>query len=207
MAKQLIFGSVPHGLQPWRSGYCLVAGHTDLPQSLIRQLEQETSVIPEGVEVVPPCHKTRMVGDKEWHLFIHQATNIKDYTGRLSGVTHAIIERGDKIPRDQNSESFLKHFTGWVSEVPKVPKVFGEEEEIDLGGTRQDRNVQTLKQGQQVAQSTEPVFQLNSITKKERPAPRPRSGIYYDRKPKGNRLVWWIAGGALLTIIVLVIIR
>jgi|GEM_PF-5482933 hypothetical protein len=47
-----------------------------------------------------------------------------------------------------------KHFTGWVSEVPKVPKVFGEEEEIDLGGTRQDRNVQTLKQGQQVAQST-----------------------------------------------------
>jgi hypothetical protein len=42
-----------------------------LPQSLIRQLEQETSVIPEGVEVVPPCHKTRMVGDKEWHLFIH----------------------------------------------------------------------------------------------------------------------------------------
>jgi len=71
MAKLLIFGSVPHGLQPWRSGYCLVAGHTDLPQSPIRLLEQETSVIPEGVEVVPPCHKTRMVGDKEWHLFIH----------------------------------------------------------------------------------------------------------------------------------------
>ncbi|MDA0347018.1 MAG: hypothetical protein O3C43_05450 [Verrucomicrobia bacterium] len=207
MAKQLIFGSVPHGLQPGRSGYCLVAGHTDLPNSLIRQLEQETSVFPEGVEVVPPCHKTRMVGDKEWHLFIHQTINIKDYTGRLSGVTHVIAERADNFSTGTHSESFLNNFTGWITEIPKMPEVFGEEKEIDLGGFQRVRNDPPLKEAQPVGQSTGPTFRLDSTAETKRPVPRPRSGIYYERKPKRNRLGWWFAGGLLIVIIVFVITR
>lgn len=207
MAKQLIFGSVPHGLQPGRSGYCLVAGHTELPQSLIRQLEQETSVFPEGVELVPPRHKTRMIGDWEWHLFIHQAINIKDYTGRLSGVTHVVAERADDFPSGLRPESFLTEFTGWISEIPMMPEVFGDEKEIVLSGDQRVRNNPPLKESQEITQPEAPTFSLDSAAEIERPLPRPRSGIYYERNPKRNRLGWWISGGLLLVVLVLVIIR
>jgi hypothetical protein len=207
MAKQLIFGSVPHGLQPGRSGYCLVAGHTDLPQSLIRQLEQETSVFPGGSVTVLPCHKTRMVGDKEWHLYIQQTFNIKDHTGRLSGITHVIAERAENLASGHQSESFLRNFTGWITEIPPRPQVYGENEEIDLGGSLWDRNNTPLRGMQARPQQNEPSFRLDPEAEQKRPAPRPRSGIYYDRKPKKNRLGWWIGGGVLLGIVVLVIIQ
>jgi hypothetical protein len=184
MAKQLIFCSVPHGLQPGRSGYCLMAGHSDLPQSLIRQLEQETSVFPPNEkEDHPSRHERRQIGGTEWHLFTRQTTGIKDYTGRSSGLTHVIAERVADFPTDLDPKRVLWAFKSWVTAIPDKPKVYGLQEEIQLSNmVSKPRPVS----GTEPISKEEP-FMLNPDANRIRPVPMPRRGMYYDRKRRNKR--------------------
>lgn len=197
MAKQLIFCSVPHGLQPGRSGYCLMAGHSDLPQSLIRQLEQETSVFPPNEkEDHPPRHERRMTGGTEWHLFIRQTTGIKDYTGRSSGLTHVIVEKVADSSPDLDPKRVLWAFKNWVTAIPDRPKVYGLQEEIQLG------NMLTKLRPIPGAEHTskEESFKLNPDANRIRPAPKPRSGMYYDGKRRRKKWPLW-TGLTLIAIV------
>jgi len=211
MAKQLIFCSVPHGLQPDRSGYCLVAGHTDLPKSLIRQLEQETSVFPASEnEDHPPTHQIRKTGDTEWHLFTRQTTGIKDYTGRSSGLTHVVVEHADDFPKKLDPKTILWTFKSWVTAIPDTPKNYGPSEIIDFEnmllkhpGVRKETVNSSAEPEEELEKD---VFRLNPDANRARPTPQPRSGIYYDGKPKKNRLGWWIGFGVILVTLTLVIV-
>lgn len=210
MAKQLIFGSVPHGLQPGRSGYCLVAGHTDLPQSLIRQLEQETSVFPEEGEQLHPRHEIRQTGDIEWHLFTQQTTGIKDYTGRLSGITHIIAERAEALPDNIDPNTLLQHFTNWVTTLPDLPKTFGQAEEInlaDLSGQGNGGRSVTPSRPERTDHSDKTAkFSLNTGPQPERPAPRRRRGIYYYGKRRRKSNAWWMLLSVLLVVVILILV-
>jgi hypothetical protein len=111
-----------------------MAGHTDLPQSLIRRLEQETSVFPQkDNEDHAPTYELRKTGETEWHLFIRQTTGIKDYTGRTSGLTHVVVERADDFPKGLEPKTVLWKFKSWVTAIPDSPKAYTITEEIDLG--------------------------------------------------------------------------
>lgn len=207
MAKQLIFCSVPHGLQPGRSGYCLMAGHTDIPQSLIRQLEQETSVFPEFEnEDHAPWHEIRKIGDTHWHLFIRQTTGIRDYTGRSSGLTHVIAEREKDLPDGLDPKTVLWSFKRWVTGIPAKPVVFGDREEIHLGGIPTTQSAPPA----QVLKATSPYqnegFRVNTKARPKKPAPRPRSGIYYDGKPRRSSKRWWLGFGLFALIIVIILV-
>ena len=192
MAKQLIFCSVPHGLQPGRSGYCLVAGHTDLPQSLIRQLEQETSVFPpEENEDHPAVHETKQIGETVWHIFSRQTTGIKDYTGRFSGLTHLLVEREEDLPEGLDPKTVLWKFKSWVTAIPDQPKTYGAAEEIHLDGMYQRTATGPSTISQEEKGAEEDSFRLNPDANRARPAPRPRSGMYYDGKRRGKGRIWW----------------
>lgn len=201
MAKQLIFCSVPHGLQPGRSGYCLVAGHTDLPQSLIRQLEQETSVFPVGKGPLEPLHSTRKLGETEWHLFIRQTIDIKDYTGRSSGLTHIIAERADRLPLTMEPQVILRTIKDWITTIPASPKVFGTDDEIQLAVLAPAHPEMMIKPTPVSPAYPPDHFQVNIQARGKRRTPMPRSGIYYERKRKRSRLGWWILSGAAVVII------
>ncbi len=202
MAKQLIFCSVPHGLQPGRSGYCLVAGHTDLPQTLIRQLEQETSVFPpEEKEDHPAVHEIKKVGEKEWHVFSRQTTGIKDYTGRFSGLTHVVVERDEDLPDGLDPKTILWKFKSWVTAIPDQPKAYGAAEEIHLDGMYQ-RKAAGLGADTKKEAGAEDGFRLNPDANRSRPAPRPRSGMYYHRRRRRKRRVWVVALVVVLGVVV-----
>lgn len=196
MAKQLVFSSVPHGLQPGRSGYCLVAGHIELPQSLIRQLEQETSVFPE--KEAQPRHETKFIGETKWHLFIKQSINLKDYTGRLSGVTHVIAERADQLPSGASTQEILAGISDWVTTIPKAPSTYDRSQDINLLRSPPLATPRTEDDVGHHPSSAATGFKIKADAQAIRPTPRPRSGIYYDRSPKKNSSLWWIIGAALL---------
>ncbi len=206
MAKQLIFSSVPYGLQPGRSGYCLVAGHMDLPQSLIRQLEQETSVFPVGEELVAPRHEVKQIGGTNWHLFINQATNLKDYSGRRSGVTHVIAECADRIPDGISPQEILIKLDGWITEIPKIPTAYDESFELSLPGTVRKTPSPLVKTRSTDRTETDPESWIYSKSNRKRPVPRPRSGIYYDGRRRKKSHLTWILGALILLIVILVIV-
>lgn len=207
MAKQLIFCSVPHGLQPGRSGYCLMAGHSDLPQSLIRLLEQETSVFPEeDKEEHPAQHEIKKIGDTDWHIFSRQTTGIKDYTGRFSGLTHVIVERDRDIPEGLDPKTVLWKFKSWVTAIPDQPKQYGNAEEIRLDSmyTRQATGTTTSTTSEE--SDNKDAFRLNPDANRSRPAPRPRSGMYYSgrrrRRRKRRRRALLIIGAVLALLLI-----
>lgn len=204
MAKQLIFCSVPHGLQPGRSGYCLAAGHNDLPASLIRQLEQETSVFPPNEkEDHPPRHEIRKTGETSWHVFSRQTTGIKDYTGRSSGLTHVIVERVDAFPEGLDPRTVLWSFKSWVTVIPDRPRAFGPSEEISLGRmTRKSVAAGTNEKSPDgpEARTHEDRFHLNPGAGRPQPQPQPRSGIYYHRKRRRKKLPILIGFGLVLAV-------
>ena len=203
MAKQLIFCSVPHGLQPGRSGYCLIAGHTDLPQSLIRQLEQETSVFPPNEkEDHPAVHEIKKIGETEWHIFSLQTTGIKDYTGRFSGLTHVVVERGKDFPEGLDPKTVLWKFKSWVTAIPDKPKSYGPAEEIHLDRMYQRKATGPSAEIKEEADTEEETFHLNPDTNRVRPKPRPRSGMYYDGKRRGKGRVWGVALVIVLGVVV-----
>lgn len=204
MAKQLVFSSVPHGLQPGRSGYCLIAGHIELPQSLIRKLEQETSVFPVGEEVVAPRHEVKQFGGTEWHLFINQTINIKDYSGRLSGVTHIIAESADRLPQGITSMEILNKLDNWITEVPKIPSVFDESHEILLPGIA--RKQAPAQDSSENRIESDPETWVYSKNRRKRPSPRPRSGFYYDGRRKKQSLMMWVIGGGIILVTILIVI-
>ncbi len=206
MAKQLVFSSVPHGLQPGRSGYCLIAGHLELPQSLIRKLEQETSVFPVGEAIVAPRHEVKQFGGTEWHLFINQTINIKDYSGRLSGVTHIIAESADSLPKEINPMEILNKLDNWITEVPKTPKVFNESHEILLPGIPKKEAPAIAKNSSGNRIESDPETWVYSKNRRTRPSPRPRSGFYYDRRRRKKSLMVWVIGGGVILITVLIVI-
>ncbi|MDB2499878.1 hypothetical protein N9X40_03385 [bacterium] len=194
MAKQLIFCSVPHGLQPGRSGYCLVAGHTELPQTLIRQLEQETSVFPpEEKEDHAAVHEIKKIGETEWHIFSRQTTGIKDYTGRFSGLTHVVVERDENLPDGLDPKTVLWKFKSWVTAIPDQPKAYGAAEEIHLDGMYQRKATGPTAETKEEEGEEEDSFRLNPDANRARPAPRPRSGMYYDGKRRGKGRLWGLA--------------
>ena len=206
MAKQLIFCSVPHGLQPGRTGYCLVAGHTDLPQSLIHQLEQETSVFPaEETEDHPAIHELKQIGETQWHVFSRQTTGIKDYTGRFSGLTHVIVERADDLPEGLDPKTVLWKFKSWVTAIPDQPKVYGAAEEINLDSMYDRRATGTNTATNEESEKNEEGFRLNPDANQARPAPRPRSGMYYDGKPRGKLGIWWLLLAGALGVLIWVL--
>ncbi|MCB1121804.1 MAG: hypothetical protein KJT03_09670 [Verrucomicrobiae bacterium] len=205
MAKQLIFCSVPHGLQPGRSGYCLAAGHNDLPGSLIRQLEQETSVFPPNEkEDHPAKHEIRKTGGISWHVFSRQTTGIKDYTGRSSGLTHVIVERLDDFPEGLDPKTVLWSFKSWVTVIPEAPRAFGPAEEISLGSMTRKRVITFAGDGAETtsgaAKGREKGFNLDRNAGRSQPRPRPRSGIYWDGRRRRRRLPFIIGLGLVIAV-------
>lgn len=207
MAKQLIFCSVPSGLQPGRSGYCLVAGHADLPKSLIRQLEQESSVFPqEQKEDHPAVHTVKTIGETDWHIFYRQTTGIKDYTGRFSGLTHAIVERAEDLPDGLDPKTVLWKFKSWVTAIPEKPNTYGPAEEVNLDNmyTRKMKGADTT--GSEETAESKDSFKLNPDANRTRPAPRPRSGMYYDGRRKRRFSIWWLVLAGVIGAIVWVLL-
>ena len=170
-----------------------MAGHTDLPQALIRQLEKETSVFPpEEKEDHPAVHEIKKIGENQWHIFSRQTTGIKDYTGRFSGLTHVLVERDEDLPEGLDPKTVLWKFKSWVTAIPDQPKSYGSTEEIHLDGMYQRSAKGPAASTEETDNEGEEGFRLNPDANQARPAPQPRSGMYYDGKRRGKRRFWWI---------------
>lgn len=115
MSLQLIFTSVPGGLEAGKYGYCTVARHRELPARLIRLLEG-WSYLQEHGPASPPVHVYRRVdvGGKTWAVLTRIADAGTDYSGRSNFIAHHLILTQTETAQAPSPALILRDGKGWL---------------------------------------------------------------------------------------------
>ena len=94
MAWQLIFTSIPRGLQPGRSGYCTAARHKEIRERLVHEIERVSQYDSGQHQGAPPIIYTYRIlaaGSANFYLLTRIVDAGADYTGRTNYLAHHLV--------------------------------------------------------------------------------------------------------------------
>lgn len=106
MPSEIIYTSVPRGLQPGSFGLCVVAATSGIPPSLVEELVALSGYrhfFPPGTEPNPKnpsvyFHLTTRVGARQCHLLSRVGDAGLDYTQRNNKIAHHLVFNEDELP-------------------------------------------------------------------------------------------------------------
>ena len=94
MAWQLIFTSIPRGLQAGRSGYCTAARHKEFRERLVYEIERVSQYDSGQHHAAPPIiytYRILAVGSTNFYLLSRIVDAGADYTGRTNYLAHHLV--------------------------------------------------------------------------------------------------------------------
>ena len=94
MAWQLIFTSIPRGLQAGRSGYCTAARHKEIRERLVYEIERVSQYDSGQHHAAPPIiytYRILAVGSTNFYLLSRIVDAGADYTGRTNYLAHHLV--------------------------------------------------------------------------------------------------------------------
>jgi hypothetical protein len=121
MPKELIFTSVPTGINPGSTGYCTVAKHKDIDRLLERELETVSFYELMDVEYKPVVNAYRVlkINTGTFYVLTRVSFSGSDHTGRTNYLAHNLIFDESEIMAMQASPAdFFLDGRGWLSSWP-----------------------------------------------------------------------------------------
>jgi GTPase-associated protein 1, N-terminal domain type 2 len=94
MAWQLIFTSIPRGLQAGRSGYCTAARHKEIRERLVYEIERVSQYDIGQHQGAPPIiytYRSLVTGSANVYLLTRIVDAGADYTGRTNYLAHHLV--------------------------------------------------------------------------------------------------------------------
>jgi hypothetical protein len=140
--QQLIFTSVPMGLEPGRSGYCTVARSQDLSKKEIREIEK-LSVLDYSISKSSPpnIHSFRLIETK--NSFFYLLSRIKscgiDYSNRTNYIAHHVIIPPELINELPPPSHIFEYWNGWKNQWDGSPKYLNEDIFLELSKLNFDK--------------------------------------------------------------------
>ena len=121
MPKELIFTSVPTGINPGSTGYCTVAKHKDVDRLLERELETISFYELMDVEYKPVVHAYRVlrINTGTFYVLSRISFSGSDHTGRTNYLAHNLIfDETEVISMQASPADFFLDGRGWLSSWP-----------------------------------------------------------------------------------------
>ena len=121
MPKELIFTSVPTGINPGSTGYCTVAKHKDIDRLLERELETISFYELMDVEYKPVVHAYRVlrINTGTFYVLSRISFSGSDHTGRTNYLAHNLIfDESEVVSMQASPADFFLDGRGWLSSWP-----------------------------------------------------------------------------------------
>ncbi|MDB0031267.1 hypothetical protein N9E34_07345, partial [Opitutales bacterium] len=121
MPKELIFTSVPTGINPGSTGYCTVAKHKDIDRLLERELETISFYELMDVEYKPVVHAYRVlrINTGTFYVLSRISFSGSDHTGRTNYLAHNLIfDESEVMSMQASPADFFLDEKGWLSVWP-----------------------------------------------------------------------------------------
>lgn len=136
MSLQLIFTSAPRGLTLGRSGFCTVARHREISDSLASALERCSAYERPGESNtgLPVIHAYRIIriGSSTFHVLTRIQDAGLDYTQRGNHLArHLIFLPGELLDSPTPADVFL-NWKGWLENWTGAPRHLGPSEQPSL---------------------------------------------------------------------------
>ncbi|MBT3635380.1 MAG: hypothetical protein HN531_00440 [Opitutae bacterium] len=127
MPKELIFTSVPSGIEPGSSGYCTIAKHKGIDRILSRALEGVSFYEMMNLADKPVVHAYRILNlnTGTFYALTRICFSGSDHTGRTNYLAHSLVFAKEEIPPGVTPAEIFLHGEGWLSGWPKdAPPAF-----------------------------------------------------------------------------------
>jgi len=128
MPRELIFTSVPSGVNPGSTGYCTVAKHKGIDRLLDRAVEEISFYEMMNSPTKPVVHAYRILrlNTGTFHVLSRIAYSGSDHTGRTNYIAHNLIfDQAETYAQTVSPAEIFLSGTGWLSEWPKgAPPAF-----------------------------------------------------------------------------------
>ena len=121
MPKELIFTSVPTGINPGSTGYCTVARHKDIDRLLERELETISFYELMDVEYKPVVNAYRVlrINTGTFYVLTRISFSGSDHTGRTNYLAHNLIfDESEVMSMQASPADFFLDGKGWLSSWP-----------------------------------------------------------------------------------------
>lgn len=135
MTRELIFTSVPIGLEPGRSGYCTVARSKDIPKNMVREIEKLSVLdLSQSILSPPKVSSFRIIESGNLIHFLISRTRSagNDYTNRTNYISHHLIFSSEDISGLPSPSAILDQWTGWKDEWDEQPRYLDSESAYDF---------------------------------------------------------------------------
>lgn len=133
MPEQLIFTSKPTGIQPGRSGFQVVAQHSNLHPRLVAALEKESIYeFADSSQALPVICKFQIFeyGSERFHALTRTQSCGVDFTGRPNHIAHHLIFAKDELPACPPAAIFAL-WKGWRDKWETKPRYLGEWDRVN----------------------------------------------------------------------------
>jgi hypothetical protein len=128
MPRELIFTSVPSGVNPGSTGYCTVAKHKGIDRLLDQALEEICFYEMMNAAAKPVVHAYRIVhlNTGTFHVLTRISFSGSDHTGRTNYLAHNLIfDQAETYAQTVSPAEIFLNGTGWLSAWPKgAPPAF-----------------------------------------------------------------------------------
>ena len=134
MPKELIYTSVPYGVDPGSSGYCTVAKHKGIDRLLTKALEKMSLYEMMQSDIKPVVRSYRILHLNTGNFFVLSRIcySGSDHTGRTNYLAHHLVYDESEITQLSISPAeILLSGQGWLNEWPKgaPPALFSDGEQ------------------------------------------------------------------------------
>ncbi|MDR2513444.1 MAG: hypothetical protein LBD01_06600 [Puniceicoccales bacterium] len=123
MPWQFVYTSTPTGLVPGRSGFCVVARHRAIPESLVPTLERISVYEPLGRDrpVIFNYRLLQVTGNSYGVLSRYCDAGL-DYTSRRNYLVHHLVFTAAEMPTFPPPAEVARRWTGWISSWETAPR-------------------------------------------------------------------------------------
>ncbi|MDC0156410.1 formylglycine-generating enzyme family protein [Verrucomicrobia bacterium] len=135
MTRELIFTSVPVGLEPGRSGYCTVARSRDIPGKMVREIEKLSVLdLSQSTHSAPEVSSFRIIesGNSIHFLLSRTRSAGTDYTNRTNYISHHLIFSPEDVAGLPPPSAILDQWTGWKDGWDEQPRYLDSESGYDF---------------------------------------------------------------------------